>query len=97
MVKNKFNLRQKVIIVPKYSNNKYIGYIVGITLYRSYEKAGLTQFGGLKCEGGLLKNYINDCDSVKYKVVYSDKIKYRFDVFNECELHAYNKEMEVEK
>ena len=74
-VKPKYKLGQKVIIVDKdYADGKSdIGYIVGIEVRRSYNSAGIFQFGGLSildCEkNGYLETYMNNVDEVVYHVI----------------------------
>ena len=74
-VKPKYKLGQKVIIVDKgYADGKSdVGYIVGMEVRRSYNSAGIFQFGGLSildCEkNGYLETYMNNVDEVVYHVL----------------------------
>ena len=72
-VKPKYKLGQKVIIVDKgYVDGKSdVGYIVGMEVRRSYNSAGIFQFGGLsisECERNL-ETYMNNVDEVVYHVI----------------------------
>ena len=74
-VKPKYKLGQKVIIVDKgYVDGKSdVGYIIGMEVRRSYNSAGIFQFGGLSvldCErDGYLETYMNNVDEVVYHVI----------------------------
>ena len=74
-VKPKFRLGQKVIIVDKgYADGKSdVGYIVGMEVRRSYNSAGMFQFGGLSiadCErNGYLETYMKNVDEAVYHVI----------------------------
>lgn len=75
LVKPKYKLGQKVIIVDKgYVDGKSdVGYIIGMEVRRSYNSAGIFQFGGLSvldCErDGYLETYMNNVDEVVYHVI----------------------------
>ena len=75
LVKPKYKLGQKVILLDTgYVDKKFdYGYITGIKIKRSYNSAGIFQFGGLSildCErNGYLETYINNCDEVVYDVI----------------------------
>ena len=74
-IKPKYKLGQKVIIVDRhYPDGKSdVGYITGIEVRRSYNSAGIFQFGGLSildCEkNGYLETYMNNVDEVVYHVI----------------------------
>lgn len=74
-VKPKYKIGQKVIIVDKgYVDGKSdVGYIIGMEVRRSYNSAGIFQFGGLSvldCErDGYLETYMNNVDEVVYHVI----------------------------
>ena len=74
-VKPKYKLGQKVIIVDKgYIDGKSdVGYIVDMEVRRSYDSAGMFQFGGLsisECErNGYLETYMKNVDEVVYHVI----------------------------
>ena len=74
-VKPRYKLGQKVIIVDKgYADGKSdVGYIVGMEVRRSYNSAGMFQFGGLsisECErNGYLETYMKNVDEVVYHVI----------------------------
>ena len=74
-VKPKYKLGQKVIIVDKgYVDGKSdVGYIIGMEVRRSYNSAGIFQFGVLSvldCErDGYLETYMNNVDEVVYHVI----------------------------
>ena len=74
-VKTKYKLGKKVIIVDKgYADGKSdVGYIIGMEVRRSYNSAGIFQFGGLSildCEkNGYLETYMNNVDEVVYHVI----------------------------
>lgn len=76
LVKPKYRLGQKVILLKtKYVDGKYdVGYVVGISVSRSYQSAGIFQTGGLSCyeteRKGLLNNYVDHIDNVVYEVVH---------------------------
>lgn len=76
LVKPKYRLGQKVILLKtKYVDGKYdVGYVVGISVNRSYKSAGIFQTGGLSCyennRKGLAKNYVDHIDNVVYEVVH---------------------------
>lgn len=75
-VKPKFKLGQKVIFIKsKYNDGKYdVGFVVGISVKRSYKSCGIFQNGGLNCaeneRKGLLKNYIDHIDYASYEVIH---------------------------
>ena len=74
-VKPKYKLGQKVIIVDKsYADGKSdVGYIVGMEVRRSYNSAGIFQFGGLSIlnyeKNGYLETYMKNVDEVVYHVI----------------------------
>ena len=74
-VKPKFRLGQKVIIADKgYADGQTdIGYITGMEVRRSYNSAGVFQFGRLsvfECErNGYLETYMKNVDEVVYHVI----------------------------
>lgn len=74
-IKPKYKLGQKVIIVDgHYLDGKSdVGYITGIEVRRSYNSAGIFQFGGLSildCEkDGYLETYMNNVNEVVYHVI----------------------------
>ena len=43
--------------------------IIGVKARRSYQKAGLFQFGGLSVFGDILTNYRNDLDEFTYEII----------------------------
>ena len=101
IVKPKYKLGQKVIIVDKgYVDGKSdIGYITGIEIRRSYGSAGLFQLGGLniaECEmNGYLETYMNNVNEVVYHVirtVHSTGDTERTREILESKLVPYNKE-----
>jgi hypothetical protein len=75
-VKPKFRLGQKVIFLKsKYFDGKYdIGYVVGISVKRSYSSCGMFQNGGLSTfeihSKGLLKTYVDNIDEACYEVIH---------------------------
>ena len=100
-VKPKFRLGQKVIIVDKgYVDGKSdVGYIVGMEVRRSYNSAGVFQFGGLsisECErNGYLETYMNNVDEVVYHVIrtiHTTSATERTKEVAEDKLVPYNKE-----
>ena len=100
-VKPKYKLGQKVIIVDKgYVDGKSdVGYITGIEVRRSYDSAGIFQFGGLsilECEmNGYVETYMNNVDEVIYHVirtVHSTGDTERTREILESKLVPYNKE-----
>lgn len=74
-VKPKYKVGQKVIVMDKgYIDGKNdYGYIVSVKVRRSYESAGIFQWGGLsipECErNGYVDTYINNCNEVVYDVI----------------------------
>jgi hypothetical protein len=100
-VKPKYKLGQKVIIVDKgYVDGKSdVGYIIGIEVRRSYNSAGIFQFGGLSvldCErDGYLETYMNNVDEVVYhviRVIHTTGNTGRTKEVLESKLVPYNKE-----
>ena len=100
-VKPKYKLGQKVIIVDRgYVDGKSdVGYITGIEVRRSYNSAGIFQFGGLsilECEmNGYLETYMNSVDEVVYHVIrtaHSTGDTERTREILEYKLVPYNKE-----
>ncbi|MBQ6816873.1 MAG: hypothetical protein IJO27_00405 [Bacilli bacterium] len=74
-IKPKYKLGQKVILLDTgYGDKKFdYGYITGIRIKRSYNSAGIFQWGGLsvlECEAnGYLETYMKYCDEVVYEVI----------------------------
>ena len=100
-VKPKYKLGQKVIIVDKgYADGKSdVGYIVGMEVRRSYNSAGIFQFGGLSildCErNGYLETYMKNVDEVVYHVIrtiHTTGATERTEEVAEDKLVPYNKE-----
>ena len=100
-IKPKYKLGQKVILLDRhYRDGKSdVGYITGIEIRRSYNSAGIFQFGGLnlvECEmNGFLETYMNNVDEVVYhliRTVHSTGDTERTREILESKLVPYNKE-----
>lgn len=100
-IKPKYKLGQKVIIVDKgYTDGKSdVGYIIGLEVRRSYNSAGIFQFGGLNmldCEiNGYLETYMKNVDEVVYHVIRTIHTTGNIEITKEVlesELVSYNRE-----
>lgn len=103
-VKPKFRLGQKIIFLgSKYQDGKYdVGYVVGISIQRSYSSCGMFQNGGLSMleisMKGLLKTYVDHIDEVQYEVLHQIHTRKDKDTckketrVSETEIVSYNTE-----
>ena len=69
MKKPKFKIGQFVKYSRQVDQENHRALVIGVKARRSYQKAGIFQFGGLSVFGDALENYRNDLDEFTYEII----------------------------